>query len=63
MKKLYCDMDGVLVDFVAGAMKLVNTALENPTKYGEWEEFKLLKARLKKEGRDHITIMDLEKPE
>jgi hypothetical protein len=63
MKKLYCDMDGVLVDFVAGAMKLVNTALATPTKYGEWEEFKRLKERLKAEGRTHIEVMDLEKPE
>ena len=63
MKKLYCDMDGVLVDFVAGAMKLVNYALNNPDKYSGWDEYKLLKARLILEGRDHIVTMDLEKPE
>lgn len=63
MKKLYCDMDGVLVDFVAGAMQLINTALANPVKYNEWEEFRLLKARLELEGRTHIEAMDLEKPE
>ncbi len=63
MKKLYCDMDGVLVDFVAGATKLVNNALENPESCTSWKEYKKLKSRLKAENRDHIKIADLEKPE
>jgi len=62
LKKLYCDMDGVLVDFAAGALELVNTALKNP-KYNSWKEYKLLVKRLEKEGRNHIVPADLEKPE
>ena len=63
MKKLYCDMDGVLVDFVAGAIGLVNAALDNPAKYTTWPEYKKLKKRLKVEGRNYIKSADLEKPE
>ena len=63
MKKLYCDMDGVLVDFVAGASKLVNTALKNPESYASWEEYKALTTRLHNENRESITVADLEKPE
>jgi hypothetical protein len=55
-------MDGVLVDFVSGALKLVNSALANP-KYNLWEERRALVQRLQKENRDFITSDDLEKPE
>ena len=51
-------MDGVLVDFAAGALELVNTALKNP-KYNSWKEYKLLVKRLEKEGRNHIVPADL----
>jgi len=56
-------MDGVLVDFVAGAMSLVNSALTNPKKHASLSEYKALKKRLKKEGRNYIKVADLEKPE
>ena len=63
MKKLYCDMDGVLVDFVAGATALINNALRNPESCASWVEYKELKERLKTEKRSYVRRVDLEKPE
>lgn len=55
-------MDGVLVDFAAGALELVNNAL-NKEQYLTWKEHKALKKRLEIEGRESIELVDLEKPE
>ena len=60
---LYCDMDGVLVDFVAGATDLINNALENPEQYEDLELFNQLTNRLERENRNQIVPIDLEKPE
>lgn len=59
--KLYCDMDGVLVDFNLAAMKLMNEAMQNPEKHEHRECFHALKERLKELGRDHVEVADLEK--
>jgi len=55
-------MDGVLVDFAAGALELVNNALDKE-QYLTWKEHKALKKRLELEGRKAIELADLEKPE
>lgn len=60
---LYCDMDGVLVDFVAGATELINNALKTPEQFEDLEVFNRLRDRLVSEGRDYIDPVDLEKPE
>ena len=58
---LYCDMDGVLVDFGAGALALVNRALEDPIAYEGCEKYAALQARLYEKGRGHVVLTDLEK--
>jgi len=50
--EIYCDMDGVLVDFEKGAVEYITAALEG----GRAEE---LKAKI---GRDYITGEDLAGP-
>ena len=54
---IYCDMDGVLVDFVKGALVKVNEALKSPPE-GLEEEVKEVKEAL---GRDYVTAKDLAK--
>jgi 5'(3')-deoxyribonucleotidase len=63
MNNLYCDMDGVLVDFVAGATKLVNDALKEPELYKDIEAFERLVQKLDEQGKQLIEPVDLEKPE
>ena len=57
MNKIYCDMDGVLVDFLSGAVQRMNEILHDPP-----DEFMVeaaaVAARL---GRPYVVKQDLEK--
>ena len=55
--QIYCDMDGVLVDFESGAVKAVNRELQsgNP-KFPEYAE-----RAVQALGRDYITLDDIQK--
>jgi hypothetical protein len=53
---IYCDMDGVLVDFGAAAAKLVNSYLKDDPKH-------VVHAILEASGQTFVTNEDLEKPE
>ena len=57
MKRVFCDMDGVLVNFEKGAVKAVNKALERPPT-GLSELAAEVVAEL---GRNYVTAKDLEK--
>ena len=49
--EIYCDMDGVLVDFIGGTVEYINKKLKS----GEAEELKT------KIGRDYVMPEDIEK--
>ena len=60
--EIYCDMDGVLVDFEKGAVEYINSDLETPSQVPAnfAKMFHKLQSKLKDLGRDQeITIADL----
>ena len=57
MRNVFCDMDGVLVDFIGGAVPRVNEVLNNPP-----PELAQLAQEVREEvGRDYVVEGDLEK--
>ena len=55
--KVYCDMDGVLVDFISGAVNKINDVLLDPP-----EDLDGLAIKVRKElDRNHVLASDLDK--
>ena len=57
--QIYCDMDGVLVDFETAAIQQINQDLGDKTILGK--KLNKLRQKLSELGRDFITIKDLHK--
>ncbi len=60
--KLYCDMDGVLVDFVGGIVPYLNKKVYEPAPEGATEEYRTLQSEARAEANNGpIGIEHLEK--
>lgn len=57
MNNIYCDMDGVLVDFISGALVKVNEALLDPPENLRQE----VEQTIADLGRNHVVAADLAK--
>jgi len=57
--QIYCDMDGVLVDFETGAINQINKDLKDETITGK--KIDRLRQELSKLGRDIVAIQDIDK--
>ena len=57
--QIYCDMDGVLVDFMAGTLEQINKDLKDEAITGK--NIDKLREKLAMLGRDEITAQDLDK--
>jgi len=59
MPQIYCDMDGVLVDFEQGIVQQINSDLKMLEARGSDKKLEALRAALSELGRDYVTIDDL----
>tara|TARA_R110000824_G_scaffold153926_8_gene325756 strand:+ start:4362 stop:5000 length:639 start_codon:yes stop_codon:yes gene_type:complete len=57
--QIYCDMDGVLVDFMSATLEQINKDLKDKTITGK--NIDKLRKKLAEFGRDEITAQDLDK--
>lgn len=57
--QIYCDMDGVLVDFEQGVVNQINDDLKMLKARASGKRLQALRAALKEIGRDYVTLDDL----
>jgi hypothetical protein len=57
--QIYCDMDGVLVDFEQGVVNQINDDLKMLKARVSGKKLQALRAALKEIGRDYVTLDDL----
>ena len=57
--QIYCDMDGVLVDFEQGVVDQINDDLSMLEARGDSKKLKALRAALESAGREYVTLDDL----
>ena len=59
LPQIYCDMDGVLVDFERGVVEQINKDLQMIRKMADTKNLLKIKSALKSVGRDEVILADM----
>jgi len=59
LPQIYCDMDGVLVDFERGVVEQINKDLQMIRKMADTKNLLKVRAALKSVGRDEVILADM----